>query len=109
MPTTIPGEEFTFDMPYFTNKIGELSVLLEREQRKRMILFGAYMELKNKYEPEKPTTVEAPPPQVVLDIKDSKPVEEVHYGTEPPGEVPEKPVGTQFGNRSTGTKRKPRK
>lgn len=67
MPT-IPGEEFNFDIPYYTQKLGELSVLLEREQRRRMILFGAYMELKNKYEPE----VE-PQPQVELDINNSVP------------------------------------
>lgn len=67
MPT-IPGEEFNFDIPYYTQKLGELSVLLEREQRRRMILFGAYMELKNKYEPE---TEPQPEPQVELDINDS--------------------------------------
>lgn len=70
MPT-IPGEEFNFDIPYYTQKLGELSVLLEREQRRRMILFGAYMELKNKYEPE---TEPQPEPQVELDINDSVPV-----------------------------------
>jgi len=81
----VPGDEFRFDLPYYTNKIGELSVLLEQEQRKRIILFGAYMELKNKYEPEVK-------PQVELDMKDSVPVEgapieAVHYGTEPPVEA----------------------
>ena len=80
-----PGEEFRFDLPYYTNKIGELTVLLEQAERKRLILFGAYMELKNKYEPE------TPKPQVELDMKDSVPVEApieaVHYGTEPPVET----------------------
>src|SRR5260221_272450 len=76
----VPGEEFRFDLPYYTNKIGELSILLEQAERKRMILFGAYMELKNKYEPEEKQ------PQVELDMKDSVPVEEVYYGTEPPTE-----------------------
>lgn len=93
----IPGEEFNFDIPYYTNKIGELSVLLEREQRKRMILFGAYMELKNKYEPDKPDQ-----PEVVLDMNDSKPVEEVVYSTEPPAET------SKFGGRREGLKRKPK-
>lgn len=67
---TVPGEEFQFDLPYYTNKIGELSVLLELEERKRIILYGAYLELKNKYEP-------ATQPQTELDMNDSVPVEEV--------------------------------
>ena len=81
----VPGEEFRFDLPYYTNKIGELSILLEQAERKRMILFGAYMELKNKYEPD----VE-PKPQVELDMKDSVPVEEIYYADVAPVEV-EKP------------------
>ena len=107
MAIQIPGETFNFDLPYYTNKIGELTVMFEQEQRRRLILFGAYLELKNKYEPTPQTE-----PQVQLDINDSSPVEDGVYvvGEDGPIKVQDLPEDVvQLEGEQVPLKRKSRK